>query len=349
MNQLWQRFLAPMVDGLRYATLTSYTWQQPRLLLLTLLIPLLFLARWLLVHRRRPRLAVAFVAGELRRDYSAVLRFLPDLALGLSLAFGIVALARPQRTDERVVQTGQGIDIVLLVDVSSSMELQDLQPNRLEAAKRVAREFVDGRTGDRIGLIVFAGDAYSMAPLTTDYELLRENLQSLKLGMIANDGTAIGTALGVATNRLRDSRSRTKVCILISDGENTAGSLDPLTAAQLAHAFGVKIYTIGLGQDGYVPYGKDESGRPRFVETRLDETSMRQLAQAGEGQFFRASDNDALRNVFRRIDQYEKSEIKQTRYRNTKDYYRIYLFWCVGLWLLWLALKNTFLTNSLED
>ncbi|PJJ61130.1 vWA domain-containing protein [Hymenobacter chitinivorans] len=349
MNQLWQRFLAPVVDGLRYATLTSYTWQQPRLLLLIFLIPVLFLGRWLLVHRRRPRLGVAFVAGELRRDYSAALRFVPDIVLGLSLAFGLVALARPQRTDERVVQTGQGIDILLLVDVSSSMELQDLRPNRLEAAKRVAREFVDGRSGDRIGLVVFAGDAYSLAPLTTDYELLRENLQSLKLGMIQNDGTAIGTALGVATNRLRDSRSRTKVCILISDGENTAGSLDPLTAAQLAHAFGVKIYTIGLGQDGYVPYGKDEAGRPRYVETRLDETTMRQLAQAAEGQFFRASDNNALRNVFRRIDQYEKSEIKQTRYRNTKDYYRIYLFWCVGLWLLWLALKNTFLTNSLED
>ncbi|UOQ71703.1 VWA domain-containing protein [Hymenobacter cellulosilyticus] len=231
-------------------------------MLLILLIPVLFLVRWLLVHRRRPRLGVAFVAGQLRRDYSASLRFLPDIVLGLSLAFGIVALARPQRTDERVVQTGQGIDILLLVDVSSSMELQDLRPNRLEAAKRVAREFVDGRSGDRIGLVVFAGDAYSMAPLTTDYELLRENLQSLQLGMIANDGTAIGTALGVATNRLRDSRSRTKVCILISDGENTAGNLDPLTAAQLAHAFGVKIYTIGLGKDGYVPYGQDETGRP---------------------------------------------------------------------------------------
>ena len=349
MNQLWQRLLAPVFDGLRYATLTSYTWVQPRLLLLIPLLPLLFGLRWLLARRRRSRLGVAFVAGQVRRDWTALLRFVPDLVLALSLAFILVALARPQRTDERVVQSGAGIDIVLLLDVSGSMELQDLRPNRLEAAKRVARDFINGRAGDRIGLVVFAGEAYSLAPLTTDYDLLRENIEGLKLGMIANDGTAIGTALGVATNRLRESRSRTKVCILISDGENTAGSLDPLTAARLAHAYGLKIYTIGLGQDGYVPYGTDAAGRPHYVETRLDETTMRELAQAGEGQFFRATDNASLRRIFQRIDQYEKSEIKQTRYRNTKDYYRSYLLWAVGLWLLWLALKNTFLTNALED
>ncbi|RFP64093.1 VWA domain-containing protein [Hymenobacter lapidiphilus] len=338
-----------LLDSLRYATLAGYSWEQPRLLLLLPLVPLLFVLRWALARRRRAHLDVAFVAGELRRDWSAALRFLPDVVLALSLGFGIVALARPQRTDERVVQTGQGIDIILVIDVSASMELQDLRPNRLEAAKRVALNFLDRRRGDRVGLVVFAGDAYSMAPLTTDYELLRENLQSLRLGLIANDGTAIGTALGVATNRLRDSPSRTKVCILLSDGENTAGSLDPLTAAQLAHAYGLKLYTIGLGQDGVVPYGTDENGRPRFVETRLDETTMRQIAQAGDGRFFRATDNAGLRQIFEQINSYEKSEIKQTRYRNTQDYYRTYLYWCLGFWLLWLGLQNTFLTNALED
>lgn len=347
--QLWQQVLAPLVDSLRYATLASYAWEKPRLLLLIVGIPLLFGVRWLLAYRRRSKLGVAFVQGGIRRDWSAVLRFIPDVVLGLSLAFGIVALARPQRTDDRVVQSGEGIDILLVLDVSGSMELGDLRPNRLEAAKRVAQEFINGRSGDRLGLVVFAGDAYSLAPLTTDYELLRESVESLKLGMIANDGTAIGTALGVATNRLRDSRSRSRVCILLSDGENTAGSLDPLTAAQLAHAYGLKIYTIGLGQDGVVPFGKDGLGRTNYVNTRLDETTMRQIAEAGEGQFFRATDNAALRQVFQRINRYEKSEIKQTRFRNTRDYYRIYLFWCVGLWLLWLALKNTFLTNALED
>ena len=345
----WPDVLTSLLDSVRYSTLVSYTWEQPRLLLLLPLVPLLFVLRWVLARRRRSKLGVAFVAGQLPRDWSTVLRFVPDVVLALSLSFGVVALARPQRTDERVVQTGEGIDILLVLDVSGSMELQDLRPNRLEAAKRLAREFLDGRQGDRVGLVVFAGDAYSLAPLTTDYDLLRDNLQGLRLGMIPNDGTAIGTALGVATNRLRDSRSRTKVCILISDGENTAGSLDPLTSAQLAHAYGLKIYTIGLGQDGTVPFGRDELGRTRYVETRLDETTMRQIAAAGEGQFFRATDNAALRQIFQRINRYEKSEIKQTRFRNTKDYYRIYLFWSIGLWLLWLALKNTFLTNALED
>ncbi|GGG48271.1 vWA domain-containing protein [Hymenobacter glacieicola] len=349
MPQLWPDVLAPVLDSVRYATLASYSWEQPRLLLLLPLVPLLFVLRWALARRHRAKLGVAFVAGQLPRDWSTVLRFLPDVVLALSMGFAILALARPQRTDERVVQSGEGIDILLVLDVSGSMELQDLRPNRLEAAKRVARGFIDGRQGDRIGLVVFAGDAYSLAPLTTDYDLLRDNLQSLRLGMIANDGTAIGTALGVATNRLRDSRSRSKVCILISDGENTAGSLDPLTAAQLAHAYGLKLYTIGLGQDGVVPYGTDETGRPTYVTTRLDETTMRQIAQAGEGRFFRATDNAGLRQIFTQINRYEKSEIKQTRYRNTRDYYRIYLFWCLGLWLVWLGLKNTFLTNALED
>ncbi|MCC3159573.1 VWA domain-containing protein [Hymenobacter sp. 15J16-1T3B] len=349
MNHFWQQFLAPVFDGLRYSTLAGYTWAYPRLLLLLPAVVLLFLLREGLAQRRRAKLGVAFVRGQARAHWSALLRFLPDVVLGLSLMMGVLALARPQRTDERVEQSGRGIDIVLAVDVSASMELQDLQPNRLEAAKRVARAFVQGRRGDRIGLVAFAGDAYSVLPLTTDYELLQEELQNLRLGLIPTDGTAIGTALGVATNRLRAAPGRSRVCILLSDGENTAGALDPLTAAQLAHSFGLKLYTIGLGKDGRVPYGKDELGRPRYVETRLDETTMRQIASAGEGQFFRATDNSALQRIFARINQLEQSEIKLTRYRNTHDYYRYYLYWCVGLWLLWLGLKNTFLANAMED
>ncbi|OON68577.1 VWA domain-containing protein [Hymenobacter sp. CRA2] len=349
MDQFWQHFLAPLFDGLRYSTLTSYTWAHPRALLLLPAVVLLFLLREGLAQHRRQQLGVAFVRGQARGHWSALLRFIPDIVLGLSLMAGVLALARPQRPDERVEQSGRGIDIVLVVDVSASMELQDLRPNRLEAAKRVAQAFVQGRRGDRIGLVAFAGDAYSVLPLTTDYELLQEELQGLRLGLIPTDGTAIGTALGVATNRLRAAPGHARVCILLSDGENTAGALDPLTAAQLAHTFGLRIYTIGLGKDGRVPYGKDELGRPRYVETRLDETTMRQIASVGEGQFFRATDNTALQRIFTRINGLEQSEIKLTRYRNTHDYYRYYLYWCLGLWLLWLALKNTFLTNAMED
>ena len=335
-------------DLLRYSTLAGYQWQQPRLLLLIAAVPLLFVLRWLLA-RRRARVGVAFAPGTGLRDWTAALRFLPDVVLGLALVLAIIALARPQRTDERVEQSGRGIDLVLALDVSGSMEIEDLRPNRLEAAKRIATDFLNTRTGDRLALVAFAGDAYSLAPLTTDYDLLREDLASLRIGLIANDGTAIGSALGVATNRLRESTARSRVCILLSDGENNAGSLDPLLAAQLAHAFGIRIYTIGLGKDGFVPYGRGPDGQPRYVETRLDETTMRELAAAADGQFFRATDAGALREVFKQINRLEKSEIKQLRFRNTKDFYRPYLWLSIALWLLWLALQSTFLSNPLED
>ena len=333
---------------LRYTTLAGYQWQEPRLLLLIGAVPLLFVLCWALA-RRRPQVGVAFGPGPVRRDWVAVLRFLPDLVLGLALCFALVALARPQRTDERVEQSGRGIDIVLALDVSGSMEIQDLRPNRLEAAKRIAGDFLKTRLGDRLALVAFAGEAYSLAPLTTDYDLLREHLASLRVGLIELDGTAIGTALGVATNRLRESTARSRVCILLSDGESNAGSLDPQLAARLAHAFGIRIYTIGLGKDGFVPYGQDAQGRPRYVQTRLDETTMRQLAAAADGQFFRATDTAGLREVFRQINRLEKSEIKQLRYRNTKDFYLPYLWLAIGCWLLWLGLKSTFLSNPLED
>ncbi|MGI4970272.1 MAG: VWA domain-containing protein [Janthinobacterium lividum] len=332
-----------------YATLAGYEWQHPRLLLLLGLVPLLPLLRWLLARRRR-QVVVAFGPGGLRADWRALLRFVPDIVLILSLALLVLAAARPQRPSEHLTQTGRGIDIVLAVDVSGSMEIEDLKPTRLDAAKRLARSFVQQRAGDRLGLIAFAGQAYSLVPLTTDYNLLLDNLQSLHAGLIADDGTAIGTALGVAINRLRESTARSKICLLLSDGENTAGSLDPLLAAQLAHAYGIRLYTIGLGEDGFVPYGRDSvSGKPQYVQTRLDETTMRQLAQAADGRFFRATDNAALSQVFDEINKLEKSDIRTQRYRSVQDFYRPYLGWGLVLWLLWLGLKSTFMSNVLED
>ncbi len=332
-----------------YATLASYEWQHPKLLLLLGLVPLLPLLRWLLARRRR-QVVVAFGPGGLRPDWRALLRFVPDVVLSLALALLVLAAARPQRASEQLTQTGRGIDIVLALDVSASMELEDLKPTRLEAAKRLARSFVQQRAGDRLGLVAFAGQAYSLVPLTTDYDLLLTNLNSLKPGLIEEDGTAIGTALGVVINRLRESTARSKVCLLLSDGENTAGNLDPLLAAQLAHAYGVRLYTIGLGEDGFVPYGRDSTtGKPRYVQTRLDETTMRQLAQAADGRFFRATDNKALGQVFGDINKLEKSDIRTQRFRSVEDFYRPYLGWGLVLWLLWLGLKSTFMNNILED
>ena len=238
---------------------------------------------------------------------------------------------------------------MIALDISQSIQIEDFRPNRLEAAKNVARDFIKGRLQDRIGLVVFSGDAFSLAPLTTDYELLNSYLNDINFDMIESRGTAIGSALAVVTNRMRESESKSKVCILISDGDNTAGNIDPITSAELAAAYNIKLYTIVVGKEGLVPFGKDYFGRPQMVENTVDETTMRKIADIGAGEFFRVTDNEALKNVFDRIDKYEKAEIKETRFKDTSDYYFIYLEWSLALFLLWLLLKSSFLTNVLQD
>jgi Ca-activated chloride channel family protein len=260
-----------------------------------------------------------------------------------------VALARPQKTNEKVEQWTEGIDIMLAIDISQSMQIEDFTPNRLEAAKQVARDFIKGRLQDRIGIVVFSGDAFSLAPLTTDYALLNSYLNDISFDMIENRGTAIGSAIAVVTNRMRESDSKSKVCILLSDGDNTAGNIDPITAAELAAAYNIKIYTIVVGKEGLVPFGKDYFGRPNMVENTVDETTMRKIADIGSGEFFRVTDNQTLKSVFEKIDLYEKAEIKETRFKDTSDYYFIYLQWAILLFLLWLLLKSTFLINVLQD
>ncbi len=330
-------------------TLRSFDWVYPLVLYALPLVPLLYLLKSLLRLKSRSRLDMAMFEGTVRWQWSSLLRFVPRVVFTLFVMLVLVALARPQRINEQVEQSSEGIDIVLVLDVSGSMGLQDMKPNRLEVAKETAIGFIDGRISDRIGLVVFAGDAYSLAPLTTDYELLRESIRSIELGMIANDGTAIGSALAVAINRMRDSNAKSKVAILISDGENTAGSLDPNMAARLAFAHDIKVYTIGIGKDGLVPYDVDADGKTLLVETQLDEKSMREIAAVGEGQFFRADTRDNLQEVFEYINQYEKTEVREKRFRDTYDYYQVYLKWALLLLLVWMLLKNTFVTNVLED
>jgi Ca-activated chloride channel family protein len=235
-----------------------------------------------------------------------------------------------------------------VLDVSESMLLEDIKPNRLEAAKAVARSFIQGRVHDRIGMVVFSGDAYGLVPLTTDYSLLNDYINEIKAGMIQTGGTAIGSALAVTINRMRDSPSKTKVAILISDGDNTAGNIDPVTSAQLAQVYGIKLYTIVVGIEGRLPF-KDNTGKVQYVENTIDERIMRQIARIGEGKFYRASNNLALEEVFTQINAYEKAKITELRFLDTKDYYQIYLRWAIVFFLLWLLTKSTFISNILED
>lgn len=327
----------------------SYSWENPLFLWAILLVPLLFILRWTVRYYFNQKLPVAVSARDLRSSPANLVRLIPEILLMLVLSLLLTALARPQKTNEKVEQYTEGIDIMLAMDISQSMQIEDFEPNRLEAAKKVALDFIQGRLQDRIGLVVFSGDAFSLAPLTTDYDLLRSYVRDINFEMIENRGTAIGSALAVVTNRMRESETKSKVCILLSDGDNTAGNIDPITAAELASAYNIKIYTIVVGREGLVPYGKDFFGRPNMIENTVDESTMRKIAQIGGGEFFRATDNEALASVFSKIDQFEKAEIKETRYKDTSDYYFIYLQWAAALFLMWLVLKSTFISNILQD
>ena len=289
------------------------------------------------------------VKSEIRSSPTALLRFVPEILLMMVLSLVLTALARPQKSNEKVEQWTEGIDIMIALDISQSMQIEDFLPNRLEAAKEVARDFIKGRLQDRIGIVVFSGDAFSLAPLTTDYRLLNSYIDEISFEMIESRGTAIGSALAVVTNRMQESKSKSKVCILLSDGDNTAGNIDPITSAELAAAYEIKIYSIIVGKEGLVPFGKDYFGRPNMVENTIDESTMRNIAKIGAGEFFRVTDNEALKNVFSRIDKYEKAEIQETRFKDTSDYYFIYLTWAVVFFLLWMLLKSTFLSNALQD
>ena len=331
------------------ATFNSYEWEYAFVLFGLALIPLFFLIRWVIRSRILQKLPVGIPKKTLKQSIWSYLRVVPDLLMALVLALAIVALARPQKTDEKVEQWTEGIDIMLVIDISQSMQIEDFKPNRLEAAKETALEFIEGRFQDRIGIVIFSGDAYSLSPLTTDYELLKNYIRDIDFSMIENRGTAIGSALGVMTNRMRESDSKSKVAILLSDGDNTAGNIDPITAAELAAAYDIKIYSIAIGKEGRVPFGTDFFGRPRMIENTLDETTLRRIAEIGDGNFYRVSDNEALGQVFSLIDEYEKAEIKTNRYQDTTDFYYVYLMWALVFFLLWLLLKSTFITNVLQD
>jgi len=327
----------------------NYTWENHLLLYLLFLVPLLFLIKWFIYRRTGQKLPIALSSKDIKWEPITLLRFIPGLLIGACFLLIIVALSRPQKTNEKTVQWTEGIDIMLVIDISESMQIEDFRPNRLEAAKQVARDFIKGRFQDRIGLVVFSGDAYSKSPLTTDYELLYSYINDISFDLIESRGTAIGSALAVGTNRMRESDSKSKVMILLSDGDNTAGNIDPITAAELADAYGIKIYTIAIGKEGKVPFGTDFFGRTRYVENTLDETTLREIARIGQGKFYRVSNNSALEEVFNVIDQLEKAEIKETHFRDTTDFYHVYLTWAIVFFLLWLFSKATFISNVLQD
>ena len=327
--------------------LLSYEWANHEIIYIISLLPIAYLITKYL--NKKITYQVSIPKNKLINIRYSLMRFIPNLLFTISIVLIILSLARPQKSNEKVDRWSEGIDIMLVIDISESMQIEDFSPNRLESAKNVAKKFIDGRFQDRIGLVVFSGESYSRCPLTSDYALLKKYIDEISFDLISTRGTAIGSAIAIATNRMRESKSKTKILILLSDGDNTAGNIDPKTASGIAKAYGIKIYSIAIGKNGKVPFGKDYFGRPRFVENSLDEKNLRDIAKTTEGKFYRASNNKSLENIFSEIDEFEKSEIKENRYKNTVDYYQYYLLWGIIFILLFILTKSTYLNNILKD
>ncbi len=257
------------------------------------------------------------------------LRHVPFVLRIAAVGAAIVALARPQGIEENARTNTEGIDIVLAIDVSGSMLARDFKPDRISAAKEVAGEFISDRVGDRLGLVVFAGEAYTQSPLTTDQGTLQTLLARIRSGLI-EDGTAIGNGLATAINRLRESDAKSKVVILLTDGVNNRGEIAPLTAAQIAKAQGIRVYTIGVGTEGMAPYpAVDMFGNMSFVQQKveIDEEVLEQIAGSTGGRYFRATDKQALKAVYDEINRLEKSKIEVFQH---VTYHELFLPWLLA-------------------
>ena len=274
---------------------------------------------------------------------STSLTAIPWVLRTAALVLLVLIIARPQAAfQEQDVHT-EGIDIIIALDISSSMLAEDFHPkNRIVAAKEVGKEFISGRKSDRIGLVVFAGESYTQCPLTLDYDMVKEFMDRVDVGAI-EDGTAIGMAIATGLNRLRESKVKSKIIILLTDGQNNRGEIDPLTAAQAATPLSVKIYTIGVGSEGMAPYPVQTPFGVRYqnMEVKIDEELLKQVASITGGKYFRATDADKLREIYRIIDQMEKTEIEVKEYRSYTELFLPYALAALGLLTLELLLIST--------
>jgi len=299
-----------------------FTFAQPYFLWLLLLLPLLIVA--FIFYDRKKKTTVRLSSFDNFIGYVPTIRqrlhLLPFILKLLAIAAVVVALARPQSSSSGQNVTTEGIDIVIALDISSSMLAEDLKPNRIEAAKKVADDFIDGRPTDRIGLVVFSGESFTQCPMTTDHAVLKNLFQGIQSGMLI-DGTAIGEGLATAVNRIRNSKSKSKVIILLTDGVNNLGSIAPVTAGEIAKTFGIRVYTVGIGTQGVAPYPvKTPFGiQYQNMEVQIDEDILKQIAQETGGKYFRATSTSKLKEIYADIDQLEKTKIDVTEFRHKSE------------------------------
>lgn len=327
-----------------------YEWFQnidfayPAVFFLLLLIPMLILGYFRSQKKSRGTFTVSTIRKFHARSWKQPLRHIPFALRMLALIALIFALARPQERNLEEQYSGEGIDIMLCIDVSGSMLAQDFLPNRLEAAKEVAAEFIDSRLTDRMGLVIFSGESFTQCPLTTDKHVLKSQLFSVRSGFL-EDGTAIGSGLATSLDRLRNSKSATRIVILLTDGENNGGLIDPSTAREMAKTLGIRVYTIGVGSEGMarVPQQTPMGVIMHTEKVNIDEKLLTRIAEETGGKYFRATDKEKLRDIYVEIDQLEKSKIEVTTYRRSTERFFPFLAIALGLVVLELLLKYTIL------
>jgi Ca-activated chloride channel family protein len=266
----------------------------------------------------------------------------------LALSALIVALARPQSSLSWQNSTTEGIDIMITSDISGSMLAEDFQPNRMEAGKNIAIDFIKNRPNDRIGLVIFSGESFTQCPLTIDHDVLINLFKDIKNGMI-DDGTAIGMGLATAVNRLKDSEAKSKVIILLTDGSNNAGSIPPITAAEIAKQFNIRVYTVGLGTKGFAPYPVQTPMGVQYqrIPVDVDEVTLGKIASITGGKYFRATNNETLKNIYEQIDKLEKAKIDVTQYHKKTELFLPFAIIALLLLLLEFGLKNTVFKGAL--
>ena len=323
----------------------NLTFKNPELLyLLLLLVPM---AAWYIFRNRKntASIQVSTVASVLKaprtiKHYIRHLVFILQLA---AIAMAVIVIARPQSSSNWENVTTEGIDIVVALDISSSMLAKDFSPDRLEAAKNVAMEFISGRQYDRMGLVVFSGEAFTQCPLTTDRAVLLNLFKDIKSGLI-EDGTAIGNGLATAVARLKDSKAISRVVILLTDGENNRGEVAPVTAAEIAKTYGIRVYTIGVGTIGTAPYPfQTPYGiQMRDVEVKIDESTLQKIAQITDGKYFRATNNNKLVEIYKEIDKMEKSKIEVKEFSKKAEEFMPFALAGIILFLSGILLKLLF-------
>ncbi len=303
-----------------YFNSIDFAW--PWILFLLLVIPALAWWYWKTGRRKKGTLLVSTTGWSRKgKTLKVRLQHAPFILRLLALSCIILALARPQSHFDEERVKGEGVDIILTLDVSGSMLAQDFTPNRLEAAKSVAIDFVDSRKTDRVGIVIFSGESFTLVPLTSDKNVLKAQIDGIQSGLL-EDGTAIGSGLATSADRLRLSTSKSKVIILLTDGENNGGQIPPVTAKEIAKNLGIKVYTIGVGSEGYAPIPvQDGSGRVvmQREKVNIDEKLLTQIANETGGKYFRVSDNEGLRDVYKEIDELEKSTIEVSSLRQYTD------------------------------